>query len=73
MIVTGTAVKLLGLDAVGVKIIGAVPAGLPALKLPSFPIELFPRLCAEATGVALIGPTHMLTARSFAAKNRYVN
>src|SRR4051794_21114696 len=39
MIVTGAAVKLLGLDNAGVKIIGAVPAGLPSLRIPSFPVE----------------------------------
>jgi len=72
MIITGTAVKLLGLEAVGVKIIGAVPAGLPPLQIPSFPPEFLPRLCAEAAGVALIGfSSMMLTARSFAAKNGY--
>jgi high affinity sulfate transporter 1 len=72
MILTGAAVKLLGLDTVGVKIIGAVPAGLPRLKMPLFPVEFLPRLCAEAAGVALIGfSSMMLTARSFAAKNRY--
>jgi MFS superfamily sulfate permease-like transporter len=37
-----------------------------------FPFEFFPRLCAEAAGVALIAfSSMMLTARSFAAKNRY--
>ena len=72
MIVTGAAVKLLGLDAAGVKTIGAVPAGLPPLRVPSVPAEFLPRLCAEAAGVALIGfSSMMLTARSFAAKNRY--
>jgi len=72
MIVTGTAVKLLGLDAEGVKTIGAVPAGLPPFRIPSFPPGFLPELCAEAAGVALIGfSSMMLTARSFAAKNRY--
>ncbi len=72
MIVTGTAVKLLDLDGIGVKIIGTVPAGLPSLKLPSFPLEFFPRLCSEAAGLALIAfSSMMLTARSFAAKNRH--
>src|SRR5436305_5975894 len=72
MIVTGAGVKLLGLDSAGVKIIGAVPAGLPPLSVPSFPPELLPTLCASAAGVALIGfSSMMLTARSFAAKNRY--
>src|SRR4051812_3116668 len=72
MIVTGAVVKLFGLDAAGVKIIGAVPAGLPPIKLPSFPIEFLPRLCADAAGLALIAfSSMMLTARSFAAKNKY--
>src|SRR4051812_18235857 len=72
MIVTGAVVKLFGLDAAGVKIIGAVPAGLPPIKIPSFPVEFLPRLCAQAAGVALIGfSSMMLTARSFAAKNKY--
>jgi MFS superfamily sulfate permease-like transporter len=72
MIVTGFAVRLFGLDAAGVKIIGAVPAGLPPLRIPSFPVELLPSLLAQAAGVALIGfSSMMLTARSFAAKNRY--
>jgi high affinity sulfate transporter 1 len=72
MIVTGVAVKLLGLGEAGVKTVGVVPAGLPSMQFPSFPIELLPELCAEAAGVALIGfSSMMLTARSFAAKNRY--
>ncbi len=72
MIVTGVAVKLLGLEAAGVKTIGAVPAGLPPIRFPSFPLDLLPDLCADAAGVALIGfSSMMLTARSFAAKNRY--
>jgi high affinity sulfate transporter 1 len=72
MVVTGFAVKLLGLDAMGVQVIGAVPGGLPALRIPAFPRELLPDLCAGAAGIALIGFTSMmLTARSFAAKNRY--
>lgn len=72
MIVTGTAVRLLGLDAEGVKTIGAVPAGLPPFRIPSFPLQFLPDLCGEAAGVALIGfSSMMLTARSFAAKNHY--
>jgi high affinity sulfate transporter 1 len=72
MAVTGAAVRLLRLDEAGVKTIGAVRAGLPSIRVPSFPPELLPNLCAEAAGVALIGfSSMMLTARSFAAKNRY--
>jgi high affinity sulfate transporter 1 len=72
MIVTGAAVKLLGLSALGVKMIGLVPAGLPRLRIPSFPVDLLPDICVDAAGLALIGfSSMMLTARSFAAKNRY--
>jgi MFS superfamily sulfate permease-like transporter len=72
MIVTAAAVSFLGLEETGVKLIGAVPAGLPPLRFPSVPLDLVPGLCAEAAGVALIGfSSMMLTARSFAAKNRY--
>jgi len=72
MIVTGAAVKFLGLTAAGVKTIGAVPAGLPPLRIPSVPLDFLPELCGDAAGVALIGfSSMMLTARSFAAKNRY--
>jgi high affinity sulfate transporter 1 len=72
MLVTGVAVRLLGLDAAGVKTIGAVPAGLPSLRIPSFPPDLLPGLCADAAGIALIAfSSMMLTARSFASKNRY--
>jgi len=72
MIVTGVAVRVLGLEGEGVKTIGAVPAGLPPIRIPSFPPELLPSLFAKAAGVALIGfSSMMLTARSFAAKNKY--
>jgi high affinity sulfate transporter 1 len=72
MIVTGLAVRLLALDAAGVKIVGTVPSGLPSFRLPAFPVEHLPTLFAEAAGVALIGfSSMMLTARSFASKNKY--
>ncbi len=72
MIVTAVAVRVLGLDGLGVSTIGAVRAGFPEFRIPTFNPELLPPLCAEAVGVALIGfSSMMLTARSFAAKNRY--
>ncbi len=76
MVVAGAAVALLGLDAAGVATIGAVPAGLPSLGLPSVPVEriaaVLPELLGAAAGIALVSfSSAMLTARSFAAKNRY--
>src|SRR5690242_12000638 len=72
MIVASLTVRILGLGAAGVKTIGPVPAGLPRITIPSFPVDLLPSICAEAAGVALIAfSSMMLTARSFASKNRY--
>ncbi len=76
MVVAGAAVALLGLDGAGVATIGPVPAGLPTLGLPGLPAgrlaEVLPGLMAAAAGIALVSfSSAMLTARSFAAKNRY--
>jgi high affinity sulfate transporter 1 len=72
MIATGAAVALLGLHTAGVKTIGVVPSGLPRIRVPHFPLDFLPDLCAEAAGLALIAfSSMMLTARSFAEKNRY--
>ena len=66
------AVRVLGLDAAGVAVVGGVPAGLPPLRLPSFPPEMLDGLLASAAGLALVSfSSMMLTARSFASKNRY--
>jgi len=54
-------------------VLGNVPAGLPPLRIPSFPIEHLPPLIASAAGLALVlFSSGMLTARSFADKNHYV-
>lgn len=72
MVAAGIAVGALGLEGHGVAILGAVPAGLPPLKVPSFPVEHVPTLVAHAAGLALVlFSSGMLTARSFAEKNRY--
>ncbi len=71
-LIAGLTVGLLGMDAQGVATIGAVPAGLPSLSLPSLPLELIDDLAAAAAAIALVSfSSAMLTARSFAAKNRY--
>jgi high affinity sulfate transporter 1 len=72
MVLTGALTALLGLEALGVATVGKVPAGLPALHLPRFPLELLPTLAADAAGLALVSfSSMMLTARSFAEKNGY--
>ena len=72
MALAAAAAALFHLDRLGVHTVGAVPAGLPALALPSFPPAMLPGLLADAAGLALVSFTSMmLTARSFAARNRY--
>lgn len=72
MIVAGVLVVLLKLDARGVAILGKVPAGLPRLHWPRFPLAHVAGLTSDAAGLALVlVSSGMLTARSFASKNHY--
>jgi high affinity sulfate transporter 1 len=72
MALAALAVAALGLDSAGVRVIGEVPSGLPALHWPAFPPDLLPGLLSNAAGIALIAFTSMvLTSRSFAIKNGY--
>lgn len=76
MLVAAVAVAGFDLEAYGVATLGVVPAGLPALGLPAGSLQLltehFKPLLMAAAGIALISfSSAMLTARSFAAKNRY--
>jgi high affinity sulfate transporter 1 len=72
MILAGAAVSLLDLTEFGVKTVGPVPDGLPALTVPNVDPTLLPSLLASAAGLALVSfSSLMLTARSFASKNGY--
>lgn len=72
MLVAGAVVQLFALQAAGVGVIGAVPAGLPAFAMPFVPLHQMPTLLAEAAGLTLLSfSSTMLAARSFAEKNRY--
>ena len=72
LIVAAAAAALLTLDAQGIAILGSVPAGLPPLRWPTFPLEHLPSLVADAAGLALVLFTSgTLTARSFASKAHY--
>ena len=66
------AVVLLGLDQQGVAVLGSVPAGLPSLHIAVFEPAVFKELFADAAGIALVSFTSgVLTAKSFARRNRY--
>jgi len=72
LIASGAAVALLGLDRIGVAVVGKVPSGLPPLRLPVFPIDKLGLLMAEAAAVALVSFTSgIVTTRAFASKNHY--
>jgi high affinity sulfate transporter 1 len=72
LIVAGAAVALLDLDRRGVAIVGPMPSGLPALRLPVFPIDRLGTLLERSAAIALVSFTStIVTARAFASKNRY--
>ncbi|MBB2910469.1 high affinity sulfate transporter 1 [Streptosporangium becharense] len=64
------AVAVFGLERYGIRVVGAIPSGLPA---PSPPTAAdLASLLLPATGVLLVGYTdNILTARSFAARRGY--
>ena len=62
----------LGLENRGVAVVGELPAGLPDLSWPQLDAEHLKLLLGGALGVALVSfSSGMVTARSFAARNRY--
>ncbi|QZA82463.1 SulP family inorganic anion transporter [Deefgea piscis] len=72
MVMAGLIVFVFRLDQHGVSVIGALPAGLPTVHWPVLPYSQLGELLGAAAGLALISfSSAMLTARSFAAKNRY--
>ena len=72
LMAAGGAVALFGLDRYGMAILGPIPAGLPPLRFPSFPLDDTASLLGSAAGLALVMfSSGMLSARSFAAKGGY--
>jgi SulP family sulfate permease len=67
------AVAVLGLQERGVAVIGAIPAGLPAVGWPAaVPLPQLRSLIPAALGIALVGYSdNVLTARGFAARRGY--
>jgi high affinity sulfate transporter 1 len=63
----------LGLQQQGVSVVGSVPAGLPAFfQIPILPVGDYATLVRDAAGLALVSVTSgILTAKSFAQRNRY--
>ncbi len=73
VVVLGTAaVWLLGLHQHGVRIVGEVPAGLPAPQLPHLDVEAMRALLPTAVTIALVGFMESIAvAKAFAKRARY--
>ena len=72
LVVAGVLVKVFGLDSRGVAVLGVVPAGLPDLRWTPVPMARLGDLLTGASALALVTFTSgIITARSFAARNRY--
>jgi SulP family sulfate permease len=71
IIITIVVVSGLGLDQKGVKIVGAVPSGLPGLALPPFDLALWSQLITPALLIAIIGYVASISvAQTLASKKR---
>ena len=66
------ATALLTADALGVRVVGSVPQGIPVPALPSVTITDLTDLLLPAVGVAIVAYSdNVLTGRAFATRNSY--
>lgn len=71
VIVSASCVSLFGLDQLGVKVVGALPTGLPPLTLPVFDLDLWSQLLPAAVLISLVGFVESVSvAQTLAAKRR---
>jgi sulfate permease, SulP family len=71
-IVALLASAILDLEGRGVSVIGEIPRGLPAFRLPTATMPEIRELLPAAVGIVMLTfPQAVLLARAFSAKNRY--
>ncbi len=71
MLLAAGCVRVFGLEALGVQVIGAVPQGLPAPQVPRLDDLAVLTLLPYALGIAVVGYTdNVLTARAFATRRK---
>ncbi|MBK8159859.1 MAG: sulfate permease [Rhodospirillaceae bacterium] len=71
VIVSTVSVALFALDSQGVKIVGAIPQGLPPLTIPRFDADLWSSLLGGALLLSLVGFVESISvAQTLAAKRR---
>jgi len=64
-------VELLSLDAEGVKVVGAIPQGLPPISMPPLDVDLWRDLIASAALISVVGFVESVSvAQTLAAKRR---
>lgn len=69
MLVAAALVHLAGLQRFGIRVIGAVPSGVPQPRLPDLGAVDLVHLVPAAVGIAIVGYSdNVLTGRAFAAK-----
>jgi sulfate permease, SulP family len=62
----------LGLEAMGVTVLGDIPSGLPSLAVPELDLEMIQRAAPMAITIGLIGFMESISAaRTFARQHRY--
>ncbi len=72
VLVATAAVWLFKLDQAGVAVVGLIEAGLPSPLIPAVGWSEVRTMIGAAAGIAIVGYSdNVLTARAFAARNRY--
>ncbi len=70
MLLATAVVSIFSLDRNGIRVIGAIPSGLPTPGLPGVPLADFSTLLIPAAGIAIVAfSDNVLTARTFAARH----
>ena len=72
MLLAAAAVALLGLQQLGVSVVGEVPRGLPDVQLPMLSLDDVASVLPGAFGIALVAfSDNILTGRTFATRGGY--
>ncbi len=75
MLAATAAVSVFSLDHTGIRVIGQIPSGVPALGVTGIPLSDLVALLIPAGGIAIVAfSDNVLTARTFAArKGQYID